>query len=181
MPGLIQMSAIVKVVNLWMISLLLNLQYHYYNIGYVDFGVLSYTLGVENNFIWFLLQNGGCKCWIVSPCWAGMSDLCSPMIILLEDEADAFWCFERLMRRLVKFWTESLDLYIYSGIISNQYHSIWWLPNMLTVNFNMWSALYLVRHMCVWVDPTCLSSMLVGENGSVRLLFLKLPEEMCNF
>jgi hypothetical protein len=31
----------------------------------------------------------------------GMSDLCSPMIILLEDEADAFWCFERLMRRLV--------------------------------------------------------------------------------
>lgn len=30
----------------------------------------------------------------------GMSDLCSPMIILLDDEADAFWCFERLMRRL---------------------------------------------------------------------------------
>ncbi|KAH9651469.1 Rab-GAP TBC domain-containing protein [Citrus sinensis] len=30
----------------------------------------------------------------------GMSDLCSPMIILLENEADAFWCFERLMRRL---------------------------------------------------------------------------------
>lgn len=30
----------------------------------------------------------------------GMSDLCSPMNILLKDEADAFWCFERLMRRL---------------------------------------------------------------------------------
>lgn len=30
----------------------------------------------------------------------GMSDLCSTMVILLEDEADAFWCFERLMRRL---------------------------------------------------------------------------------
>ncbi|CAN1318522.1 TBC1 domain family member 15 [Linum perenne] len=30
----------------------------------------------------------------------GMSDLCSPMVILLDDEADAFWCFERLMRRL---------------------------------------------------------------------------------
>lgn len=30
----------------------------------------------------------------------GMSDLCSPMIMLLQDEADAFWCFERLMRRL---------------------------------------------------------------------------------
>jgi len=37
-----------------------------------------------------------------------MSDLCSPMIILLEDEADAFWCFERLMRRLV------LTLHIFS-------------------------------------------------------------------
>jgi hypothetical protein len=30
-----------------------------------------------------------------------MSDLCSPISILIEDEADAFWCFERLMRRLV--------------------------------------------------------------------------------
>ncbi|XP_031406475.1 TBC1 domain family member 15-like [Punica granatum] len=30
----------------------------------------------------------------------GMSDLCSPMIILIDDEAGAFWCFERLMRRL---------------------------------------------------------------------------------
>jgi Rab-GTPase-TBC domain len=35
------------------------------------------------------------------PFYVGMSDLCSPMIILLEDEADAFWAFERLMRRLV--------------------------------------------------------------------------------
>ncbi|CAN7090444.1 unnamed protein product [Brassica rapa subsp. narinosa] len=30
----------------------------------------------------------------------GMNDICSPMIILFEDEADAFWCFERVMRRL---------------------------------------------------------------------------------
>ncbi|KAL8136444.1 hypothetical protein V2J09_002445 [Rumex salicifolius] len=30
----------------------------------------------------------------------GMSDLCSPMIIVLDNEADAFCCFERLMRRL---------------------------------------------------------------------------------
>ncbi|XP_050251775.1 rab GTPase-activating protein 22 isoform X5 [Quercus robur] len=32
----------------------------------------------------------------------GMSDICSPMVILLENEADAFWCFERAMRRLRK-------------------------------------------------------------------------------
>nr|XP_043622824.1 GTPase-activating protein GYP7-like [Erigeron canadensis] len=30
----------------------------------------------------------------------GMSDICSPMIMLYENEADAFWCFERVMRRL---------------------------------------------------------------------------------
>ncbi|KAE8681759.1 Ypt/Rab-GAP domain of gyp1p superfamily protein isoform 5 [Hibiscus syriacus] len=30
----------------------------------------------------------------------GMNDICSPMVILLENEADTFWCFERAMRRL---------------------------------------------------------------------------------
>ncbi|KAK1428419.1 hypothetical protein QVD17_17253 [Tagetes erecta] len=30
----------------------------------------------------------------------GMNDICSPMVILLEDEADAFWCFEHAMRRV---------------------------------------------------------------------------------
>ncbi|GMI66428.1 hypothetical protein like AT2G20440 [Hibiscus trionum] len=30
----------------------------------------------------------------------GMNDICSPMVILLENEADAFWCYERAMRRL---------------------------------------------------------------------------------
>nr|DAD20557.1 TPA_asm: hypothetical protein HUJ06_022020 [Nelumbo nucifera] len=38
----------------------------------------------------------------------GMSDLCSPMIILLENEADAFWCFERLMRKLM-MWALEYD------------------------------------------------------------------------
>ncbi|PKI55879.1 hypothetical protein CRG98_023760, partial [Punica granatum] len=42
-------------------------------------------------------QVSGLKMSVVA---TGMSDLCSPMIMLLEDEADAFWCFERLMRRL---------------------------------------------------------------------------------
>uniref|UniRef100_A0A7N0TNT5 Rab-GAP TBC domain-containing protein n=2 Tax=Kalanchoe fedtschenkoi TaxID=63787 RepID=A0A7N0TNT5_KALFE len=30
----------------------------------------------------------------------GMSDICSPIAILLENEADAFWCFERAMRKV---------------------------------------------------------------------------------
>ncbi|KAH7861012.1 hypothetical protein Vadar_020585 [Vaccinium darrowii] len=42
-------------------------------------------------YAWFDTDVGYCQ---------GMSDLCSPVIILLDDEADAFWCFQRLMRRL---------------------------------------------------------------------------------
>ncbi|KAG4971917.1 hypothetical protein JHK85_038338 [Glycine max] len=38
--------------------------------------------------------------WMLTLHQIGMCDICSPMIILLDDEADAFWCFERLMRRL---------------------------------------------------------------------------------
>lgn len=31
----------------------------------------------------------------------GMSDLLSPFVVLYEDDADAFWCFEMLLRRMV--------------------------------------------------------------------------------
>ena len=31
----------------------------------------------------------------------GMSDLVSPFVVLFEDNADAFWCFEMLIRRTV--------------------------------------------------------------------------------
>lgn len=31
-----------------------------------------------------------------------MSDLCSPMLLLLPNEADAFWCFQHLMARVVR-------------------------------------------------------------------------------
>lgn len=30
-----------------------------------------------------------------------MSDLLSPFVVLFEDNADAFWCFEMLLRRMV--------------------------------------------------------------------------------
>lgn len=32
-----------------------------------------------------------------------MSDLLSPFVVLFEDDADAFWCFEMLIRRTVFF------------------------------------------------------------------------------
>jgi hypothetical protein len=30
-----------------------------------------------------------------------MSDLLSPFVVIFEDDADAFWCFEMLLRRMV--------------------------------------------------------------------------------
>lgn len=32
---------------------------------------------------------------------SGMSDLLSPFVVLFENNADAFWCFEMLLRRMV--------------------------------------------------------------------------------
>ncbi|KAJ7550931.1 hypothetical protein O6H91_07G125500 [Diphasiastrum complanatum] len=42
-------------------------------------------------YAWFDEDVGYCQ---------GMSDLCSAMVVLFPDEADAFWCFERLMLRV---------------------------------------------------------------------------------
>ncbi|XP_027365914.1 TBC1 domain family member 15 isoform X4 [Abrus precatorius] len=30
----------------------------------------------------------------------GMNDICSPLVILIENEADCYWCFDRAMRRM---------------------------------------------------------------------------------
>lgn len=30
----------------------------------------------------------------------GMNDICSPLVMLIENEADCFWCFDRAMRRM---------------------------------------------------------------------------------
>ncbi|GMJ05134.1 hypothetical protein like AT4G27100 [Hibiscus trionum] len=64
----------------------------------------------DRNLVFYEKQENVSKLWDVLSVYAwidmdvgycqGMSDLCSPMIIVLEHEADAFWCFERLMRRL---------------------------------------------------------------------------------
>ncbi|KAK8567536.1 hypothetical protein V6N13_105498 [Hibiscus sabdariffa] len=64
----------------------------------------------DRNLVFYEKQENLSKLWDILSVYAwididvgycqGMSDLCSPMIILLEHEADAFWCFERLMRRL---------------------------------------------------------------------------------
>ncbi|KAK8706069.1 hypothetical protein V6N13_049647 [Hibiscus sabdariffa] len=72
----------------------------------------------DRNLVFYEKQENLSKLWDILSVYAwididvgycqGMSDLCSPMIILLEDEADAFWCFERLMRRLM-MWALEYD------------------------------------------------------------------------
>ncbi|KAI4388340.1 hypothetical protein MLD38_000676 [Melastoma candidum] len=66
----------------------------------------------DRTLVFYEKQENLAKLWDVLAVYAwidkdvgycqGMSDICSPMIIVLEDEADAFWCFERLMRKLRK-------------------------------------------------------------------------------
>ncbi|PPS00439.1 hypothetical protein GOBAR_AA20237 [Gossypium barbadense] len=68
------------------------------------------VMRTDRTLVFYEKQDNLSKLWDILSVYAwidtdvgygqGMSDLCSPMIILLEDEADAFWCFERLMRRL---------------------------------------------------------------------------------
>ncbi|XP_058092811.1 rab GTPase-activating protein 22-like [Magnolia sinica] len=68
------------------------------------------VLRTDRTLVFYEKQENLSKLWDILAVYAwldkdvgycqGMSDLCSPMIILLDDEGDAFWCFERLMRRL---------------------------------------------------------------------------------
>ncbi|PKA48684.1 hypothetical protein AXF42_Ash018501 [Apostasia shenzhenica] len=68
------------------------------------------VLRTDRTLMFYEKQENLAKLWDILAVYAwvdmdvgycqGMSDLCSPMIILLDNEADAFWCFEHLMRRL---------------------------------------------------------------------------------
>ncbi|KAI9083088.1 hypothetical protein K1719_034992 [Acacia pycnantha] len=68
------------------------------------------VLRTDRTLVFYEKQANLAKLWDILAVYAwvdidvgycqGMSDLCSPMIMLLGDEGDAFWCFERLMRRL---------------------------------------------------------------------------------
>lgn len=41
---------------------------------------------------------------------SGMSDLLSPFVVLFEDNADAFWCFEMLLRRTVNTYYNCVQM-----------------------------------------------------------------------
>lgn len=64
----------------------------------------------DRSLVFYESETNQAKLWDVLAVYAwvdsdisyvqGMSDICSPMIILIENEADAFWCFEHAMQRL---------------------------------------------------------------------------------
>ncbi|CAN4102034.1 unnamed protein product [Withania somnifera] len=79
----------------------------------------------DRSLVFYENQSNQAKLWDVLAVYAwmdkdigyvqGMSDICSPMVILLENEADAFWCFERAMRRLRENFKSSAN---YIGVQS---------------------------------------------------------------
>ncbi|GAY40285.1 hypothetical protein CUMW_050770 [Citrus unshiu] len=81
-----------------------------------DKKVLQWMLGLhqigldvvrtDRSLVFYESETNQAKLWDVLAIYSwvdndiGMNDICSPMIVLLENEADAFWCFEHTMRRL---------------------------------------------------------------------------------
>lgn len=47
-----------------------------------------------------------------------MSDLLSPFVVIYEDDADAFWCFEMLLRRMV-ICIRQYNIHLFGPYISN--------------------------------------------------------------
>ncbi|KAG8389190.1 hypothetical protein BUALT_Bualt02G0203200 [Buddleja alternifolia] len=90
------------------------------NSGSLDQNIIQWKLSLpqigldvvrtDRTLVYYESEANQAKLWDVLAVYAwldkdigyvqGMNDICSPMVILLEDEADAFWCFERAMRRL---------------------------------------------------------------------------------
>ncbi|CAM0942891.1 unnamed protein product [Alopecurus aequalis] len=81
----------------------------------VQWKLLLHQIGLDVNrtdrtLVYYESQENLARLWDILAVYAwvdtdigycqGMSDLCSPLSIILEHEADAFWCFERLMRRV---------------------------------------------------------------------------------
>uniref|UniRef100_A0A8R7UXA6 Rab-GAP TBC domain-containing protein n=1 Tax=Triticum urartu TaxID=4572 RepID=A0A8R7UXA6_TRIUA len=82
----------------------------------IQWKLLLHQIGLDVNrtdrtLVYYESQENLARLWDILTVYAwvdtdigycqGMSDLCSPISIILEHEADAFWCFERLMRRVL--------------------------------------------------------------------------------
>ncbi|XP_050208481.1 rab GTPase-activating protein 22 isoform X2 [Mercurialis annua] len=68
------------------------------------------VIRTDRTLVFYESETNQAKLWDVLAIYAwmdndigyvqGMNDICSPMIILVENEADCFWCFDRAMRKL---------------------------------------------------------------------------------
>lgn len=67
--------------------------------------------------MFFLLDLMGDLLWAVT---VGMSDLLSPFIVLFDIDADAFWCFESLLKRVVRILPACLfQLFVLLSLVSD--------------------------------------------------------------
>lgn len=127
----------------------------------------------------------------------GMSDLLSPFIVLFEDNADAFWCFEMLLRRmrenfqmegttgvmkqLEALWhiLEHVDREMFSHLSQIGAESLHFAFRMLLVLFRR--ELSFSEALCMWemmwaadFDESLAFNL---ENSCPELLVLQIPRE----
>ena len=62
----------------------------------ITYGMYNFDLGLYASWSSWQLAQVSCLGYV-----QGMSDLLSPIIIVMDDEVDAFWCFVGFMDRLV--------------------------------------------------------------------------------
>ncbi|KAL8172324.1 hypothetical protein V2J09_024128 [Rumex salicifolius] len=142
-------------------------------------------------YAWIDPQTGYCQ---------GMSDLLSPFVVLFEDDADAFWCFEMLLRRvrdnfrmegstgvmkqLLTLWhiLELIDREIFSHLSRIGAESLHFAFRMLHVLFRR--ELSFNEALCMWEMMWAADfdeSLAVNlEQDCLEPLFLQLPRESCS-
>ncbi|XP_076923527.1 uncharacterized protein LOC143585669 [Bidens hawaiensis] len=127
----------------------------------------------------------------------GMSDLLSPFIVLFEDNADAFWCFEMFLRRK----RENFKMEGTTGVMK-QLEALWHIlghvdREMFThlsqigaesLHFAFRMLLVLFRRELTFSEALCMWEMMWAadfdeslalnlENSCPELLLLKIPRE----
>ncbi|XP_044499903.1 small G protein signaling modulator 1-like isoform X3 [Mangifera indica] len=127
----------------------------------------------------------------------GMSDLLSPFVVLFEDNADAFWCFEMLLRRmrenfqmegptgvmkqLQALWhiVELIDREMFSHLSNIDAESLHFAFRMLLVLFRRELSFEEALHMweMMWAADFDLSLINNLEENCLEALIIQLPRD----
>ncbi|KAK1430487.1 hypothetical protein QVD17_13257 [Tagetes erecta] len=127
----------------------------------------------------------------------GMSDLLSPFIVLFEDNADAFWCFEMFLRRM----RENFQMEGTTGVMK-QLEALWHIIEQVdremfthlsqigaeSLHFAFRMLLVLFRRELTFSEALCMWEMMWAadfdeslalnlENNCPELLVLQIPRE----